>query len=784
MTANASEIPGQEGALSSLTIEVEEDIEQEIESFVRFKRRGEYEKAEEIFKETLSGHLSLFPVIAEYADLLLVQEKYRILSEFLDIQIQYMEPVLGENEIELLRILRSLVHIHTRGSLRSALIQANRTWNFLHSRSTKLPLGALPGDVEIHIFAIYINIIVFALNTSNWVGPEEMKCPWALDKHSDHCGFVQWYLVLSCNGHLWSASQVLVVLLQALPLLRAEDVVVLFGKECFGEIPSEESLRKLSEIDQLTAGVVSFSRAQALLNLVLTLFRGSPDDFKWREVYKVALRYRHVADFLATIITRHDEAMLLEFKSYIQSYEFQRVHKALIEPMLSATSLSTDLGSLKSPPNLFQQDPRCYILCYSQRLIEDFPEFRRREISINFASPAKLQLHDQGNSIGFIRTWDLCCTLMGNVIRGEDAQFEKASLSSELDSFLPVARSTDTTIMIEQLTTKLAIQLWKEIQHIIPEEISELKLGHSVEQRLSFSRDSSESFNIPLYLWAMHKDLEILNVRLRQKGTKLPGLSESYVAGIRDFLPKSVSRECLSHIATLVLETSQEQSWAERRADKWQKMAIFQPKESDLGPIPTPSSPNPSLKEPAEVDRKSFLQRDDVKESSASKEKFVKLSEELPEGAFPALETLVESPLTGKDPIEDQTKQKLKKITMSQLWVDCAKAVPLAALPLQDIQGIAGRFQAFYRNFRCFHSILQYQHAAFELYHEFQQTWDECNDFIYHRLEWCPQDITPQTNLLHETACYIYNPSDLDLLERRLDLQLHVMNAKLDDIIL
>lgn len=121
---------------------------------------------------------------------------------------------------------------------------------------------------------------------------------------------------------------------------------------------------------------------------------------------------------------------------------------------------------------------------------------------------------------------------------------------------------------------------------------------------------------------------------------------------------------------------------------------------------------------------------------------------------------------------------------MSQLWVACAQAGPLAALPPEKTQGIAKRFHAFYRTFRCFRRILRFQHTTLESYHEFKQTWDECNDFLHHNPRWRCQDTTPQTNMLHETACYVYNPSDLDLLERRVDLQLHIMNAKLDDIIL
>lgn len=142
--------PGvQDTAPFSVTMEVEEDIEQEIENFVRFKRRGEYSQAQEIFQQTLCRHLSLFPVIAEYADLLLEEGKFQILSEFLDIQIQYMESILEAEEVELLRIMRSLVAIHTQGSLRSALIQAKNTWDFLCRGNTKLPPGTLPGDVEV-----------------------------------------------------------------------------------------------------------------------------------------------------------------------------------------------------------------------------------------------------------------------------------------------------------------------------------------------------------------------------------------------------------------------------------------------------------------------------------------------------------------------------------------------------------------------------------------------------------------------------------------------------------
>lgn len=141
----------------TLSMEVEEDIEEEIETFVRFKRRGEYEQAHRVFQQCLSKHLSFFPVVAEYADLLWEQGKYQVLSGFLDIQLQYMETAFEEEEIELLRIMRCLVLIHTKGALRSALGQADRSWDFLYCRREMVPFGTLPSDVEV----IITDLLVF-----------------------------------------------------------------------------------------------------------------------------------------------------------------------------------------------------------------------------------------------------------------------------------------------------------------------------------------------------------------------------------------------------------------------------------------------------------------------------------------------------------------------------------------------------------------------------------------------------------------------------------------------
>jgi hypothetical protein len=131
-----------------MSFEVEEDLEAEIEQFVALKRRCEYEAAHEAFNNTLLRHISFFPVIAEYADLLLEETKYRMLLEFVNIQLECLGDMLREEEAELLRIMRALARIHTYGALGPAREQAALTFKFLSSRSTASS-STFPTDVEV-----------------------------------------------------------------------------------------------------------------------------------------------------------------------------------------------------------------------------------------------------------------------------------------------------------------------------------------------------------------------------------------------------------------------------------------------------------------------------------------------------------------------------------------------------------------------------------------------------------------------------------------------------------
>ncbi|KAL8792004.1 MAG: hypothetical protein Q9195_005422 [Heterodermia aff. obscurata] len=66
----------------TIDFDIEEDIEAELSEFVRLSCTGEFEQAELAFKECLSSHQNLFPVVAEYGDFLLRQEKFKDLLFF------------------------------------------------------------------------------------------------------------------------------------------------------------------------------------------------------------------------------------------------------------------------------------------------------------------------------------------------------------------------------------------------------------------------------------------------------------------------------------------------------------------------------------------------------------------------------------------------------------------------------------------------------------------------------------------------------------------------------
>ena len=65
-----------------LECDIEEDVEAELEEFVRLSHTGQFSDAHELFDECLSSHIDWYPVAAEYADCLLREGSFRQLQPF------------------------------------------------------------------------------------------------------------------------------------------------------------------------------------------------------------------------------------------------------------------------------------------------------------------------------------------------------------------------------------------------------------------------------------------------------------------------------------------------------------------------------------------------------------------------------------------------------------------------------------------------------------------------------------------------------------------------------
>ena len=62
--------------------EIEEDVEGELEEFVRLSHTGQFKEAHELFDECLQRHIDWYPVAAEYADCLLREGQFEQLAAF------------------------------------------------------------------------------------------------------------------------------------------------------------------------------------------------------------------------------------------------------------------------------------------------------------------------------------------------------------------------------------------------------------------------------------------------------------------------------------------------------------------------------------------------------------------------------------------------------------------------------------------------------------------------------------------------------------------------------
>ncbi|KAL3459048.1 hypothetical protein BJX64DRAFT_291591 [Aspergillus heterothallicus] len=252
------QIPNQSAGLQGcytlpLEFELEEDVEAELQHFVKLSRTGNYAAAHDFFNNTLRHHDHLFPVIVEYADMLLEQGCYGPAAEFLTGKIQSCHGLLDPEEIQLLKLMNCLSNIYSKGALRPALVEAKNAQDYLERTARQLfivferetlmdtPTNwktyiRLFSDMQIHIFELYVSIMVLGSILSQrcepkWVDSSWMDCPFVppemvslLTVHmQSRKGIVNWYFMLVDAGMVWEASKILRAVLPIMENLPSRD---------------------------------------------------------------------------------------------------------------------------------------------------------------------------------------------------------------------------------------------------------------------------------------------------------------------------------------------------------------------------------------------------------------------------------------------------------------------------------------------------------------------------------------------------------------------------------
>jgi hypothetical protein len=114
---NSGNIP-----LLEMDLDIVEDIPAELEDFIFLSRLGLFEDAHELFEQNLKPYLGFFPVLAEYADMLLEEGFYVELSKLL-----MNVSTFSGDEYQLLVLMRALSEAYIEGTSNKAKEQIDGT---------------------------------------------------------------------------------------------------------------------------------------------------------------------------------------------------------------------------------------------------------------------------------------------------------------------------------------------------------------------------------------------------------------------------------------------------------------------------------------------------------------------------------------------------------------------------------------------------------------------------------------------------------------------------------
>ncbi|PLB42480.1 uncharacterized protein BDW47DRAFT_97255 [Aspergillus candidus] len=129
-----------------------------------------------MFEERLAPHVDFFPVVGEYTDLLLEQGSFGHLHKFVSSRLSDPHVKYSRDEVLLLKVIRSLAEIYTKGAVIPALEMTTKAMKHItkklnrHSSPFRHPTGT-----QIQLMEACVRIIAYAAAHSNFLESEPFQ---------------------------------------------------------------------------------------------------------------------------------------------------------------------------------------------------------------------------------------------------------------------------------------------------------------------------------------------------------------------------------------------------------------------------------------------------------------------------------------------------------------------------------------------------------------------------------------------------------------------------------
>lgn len=130
-----------------LEYDLSKDVSSALEEFVRLNHVKKFIEAEKVYQDCLVEHQDWFPIVAEFAEHLLLRSSYRELAEFSE---KNMRGFTDSREMQVLIMMRVIADIYLNQSFRDAIAQISIIWHhFPIDYRSKMPI-----DTEVSLSSV------------------------------------------------------------------------------------------------------------------------------------------------------------------------------------------------------------------------------------------------------------------------------------------------------------------------------------------------------------------------------------------------------------------------------------------------------------------------------------------------------------------------------------------------------------------------------------------------------------------------------------------------------